>query len=225
MNSGITAPRVGVFHPSTQHSWQTALAFQQSNRLAWYATSVFYDPARWPYKIENYLPTSLSKRVHRQFRRRYHPLLDPAKVRHVGHWQWVQSAAHRLDAHRVVQFASTQGTPLSAKALLGELSARPVGALVGVAAYVFLEVFRWAKGRGIYCVLDQTTRHPAWLDRVLRAEWATNPEFFLKSFQPIPAAAIERERGESRWLWGDRRFGILEAPTPACRKRLPLSTG
>ena len=44
--------RIGVFHPGTQHSWQTALAFQEAGMLGWYATSAFYDPARWPYRLE-----------------------------------------------------------------------------------------------------------------------------------------------------------------------------
>jgi hypothetical protein len=38
--------KVGVFHPGTQHSWQTALAFQEAGTLAWFATSIFYDPAQ-----------------------------------------------------------------------------------------------------------------------------------------------------------------------------------
>jgi hypothetical protein len=62
--------RVGVFHPGSQHSLETALAFQESGELAWHATSAYYDPARWPYRIERLVPASLAARLNREFCRR-----------------------------------------------------------------------------------------------------------------------------------------------------------
>ena len=44
--------KVAVFHPGTQHSWQTAFALQQLGRLQWYATSIFYKPDSLPYLLE-----------------------------------------------------------------------------------------------------------------------------------------------------------------------------
>ena len=44
--------KVAVFHPGTQHSWQTAYALQQLDRLEWYATSIFYKPDSMPYLLE-----------------------------------------------------------------------------------------------------------------------------------------------------------------------------
>ena len=92
--------RVGVFHPGTQHSWQTALAFQEAGLLAWYATSVFYAPARWPYKLTEYVPRRIAGRLQAEFRRRYTPLLDPAKVRQFGVWEWSETILRRLGRDR-----------------------------------------------------------------------------------------------------------------------------
>ena len=58
--------RIDVFHPGTQNSWQRACAFQESGQLAWYATSVFYDPGRWPYRMERYLPKAYAARIQRE---------------------------------------------------------------------------------------------------------------------------------------------------------------
>ena len=59
---GQRSMQIVVAHPGTQHSWQTAYALQQLGRLKFYATSIFYQPERWPYRIERYLPAPLKRR-------------------------------------------------------------------------------------------------------------------------------------------------------------------
>src|SRR5688500_6291069 len=88
------APRrdVAVFHPGTQHSWQTALALQQLDRLAWYATSTFYRPERLPYRLER-LPGPFGRKLGARLRRFGHPGLDPALVRTSGWVEWLERAA------------------------------------------------------------------------------------------------------------------------------------
>ena len=83
---------VAVFHPGTQHSWQTAYALQQLDRLAWYATSIYYRPDRFPYILER-LPGGIGRRIGNQLRRFHHPGLDPALVRTAGLSEWVERAA------------------------------------------------------------------------------------------------------------------------------------
>ena len=85
--------QVAVFHPGTQHSWQTALALQQLGRLAWYATSIFHQPERWPYRLERYLPEPLAGRLGAEFRRFNHPGLNPALVRTGGMAEWAERIA------------------------------------------------------------------------------------------------------------------------------------
>jgi hypothetical protein len=53
--------KVGVFHPGTQHSWQTALAFQETEQLEWYLTSVFFNDKSKVGRFISALPSSLSK--------------------------------------------------------------------------------------------------------------------------------------------------------------------
>src|ERR1700730_14476560 len=101
--------RVGVFHPGAQHSWQTALAFQETGQLSWYATSVFYDPSRWPYRIERMLPRTLSDRLHRDFARRHSPALFPQNCRQFGFWEWLETGTRRAGATRLSSWANRRG--------------------------------------------------------------------------------------------------------------------
>jgi glycosyltransferase involved in cell wall biosynthesis len=190
------ALRVGVFHPGTQHSWQVALAFQESGQLGWYATSVFYDPARWPYRIERYLPGRLRQRVGAEFRRRYSPLLDQAKVRRFGMHEWMESLTRRLGARSLSYWFNDTGNVAFGRAIIRLIEREPVDVVWGYNTSS-LEVFRWAKQRGIRCVLDQTIGHPRVMNRVLGEERERNSEFCLDSYRPYSEALIERQDEEA----------------------------
>ena len=90
--SALNKPDVAVFHPGTQHSWQTAYALQQLGRLAWYATSIYYQPGRFPYMLEN-LPGPAGVRFGAAVRKFAHPALDPARVRTSGLIEWLERIA------------------------------------------------------------------------------------------------------------------------------------
>lgn len=189
------APRVGVFHPGTQHSWQTALAFQEGRELGWYATSVFYDAARWPYRIEKFLPERSAQTVHREFLRRFFPALDPQNIRQFGLWEWLETGASRLRAPWIASWANRRGNETFGKAVTRLLEREPVDVLWGYDTSS-AEVFRWAKARGIRCVLDQTIGHCASMNHVMLAEQARHPDFFPKGYVPFSAAAIARQNEE-----------------------------
>jgi len=188
-------PKVGVFHPGTQHSWQTALAFQETRQLGWLATSVFYDPARWPYRIERFTPRRLSERLHRDFTRRYSPALQPQNIRQFGLWEWLETGARRLRAERLAHWANRRGNERFGKMAIALIEREPVDVLWGYNTSS-LEVFRWGKRHGIHCVLDQTIGHCAAMNRVMLAEQARNPEFFLKSYTPFSPDDIARQNEE-----------------------------
>ena len=101
--------KVAVFHPGTQHSWQTALALQQLDRLAWFATSIFYQPDRLPYRLERILPGQLGARLGREFRRFSHPLLDPALVRTSGLTEWLERIASRAGQRQLARWLDRFG--------------------------------------------------------------------------------------------------------------------
>ena len=173
----IRNPRVGVFHPGTQHSWQSALAFQESDQLGWYATSVFYDDRRWPYRIENWLPAPIAKRMQREFRRRYTPLLDPDLVRTFGLDEWLETAAQRLNFHSLAHRFNVRGNRRFAEGVIKLIEREPVDIVWGYNS-ASLEVFEWAKRRGLRCILDQTIGHSRSFNRVMAEEHLRHPDFF-----------------------------------------------
>jgi glycosyltransferase involved in cell wall biosynthesis len=189
------APKVGVFHPGTQHSWQTALGFQETGQLQWYATSVFYDPGRWPYRLERLVPPPLSTRLHRDFTRRYLPALQPRLVRQFGLWEWIETAARRCGQERLAQWANHRGNASFGEMVIRLAEREPVDVLWGYNTSS-VEVFRWAKRRGIVCVLDQTIGHCASMNRVMLAEQARHPDFFLESYTPFSADEIAQQQEE-----------------------------
>ncbi len=187
--------RVGVFHPGTQHSWQTALAFQEAGALAWYATSVFYDPNRWPYKLERYVPSKMSGRLNREFRRRQNIFLDPDKVRQFGLWEWSEVFLRRMGHQGLADHCNERGNRAFCGQTIRLIQREPVDVLWGFNTSS-LEVFRWAKKRGIRCVLDQTIGHPASQNRIMLDEQQRHPEFFVASYRPFDQAAIDRQNAE-----------------------------
>ena len=182
-------PRIGVFHPGTQHSWQTALAFQEAGTLGWYATSIFYDPARWPYRIERMLPGGLRQRVNAEFRRRYTAALDPAKIRHLDPVEWLETLASRLDLPRVSGWLNMAGNRSFGHAVARLCEREPVDLLWGYDTAA-LDLFEWAKPRGIRCVLDRTIAHPRHTNRMMAAAYQRHPEFFAGPYVDQPAALI-----------------------------------
>lgn len=188
-------PRIGVFHPGTQHSWQTALAFQETGTLGWYATSVFYDPTRWPYRIERLLPAGARARVSAEFQRRYMAELDPGKVRHLDPIEWLETAAARLDLPRLSGWLNMVGNKSFARSVARLCEREPVDLLWGYDTAA-LELFEWAKPRGIPCVLDRTIAHPNHTNRMMAAAFQRHPEFFAAPFVAHSRALIEREDRE-----------------------------
>lgn len=187
--------RVGVFHPGTQHSWQTALAMQEGRQLGWYATSIFYDPAKWPYRVERLLPVPAARRAHGTFLRRYTPQLDPALVRQLGYWGWIAGALHSLPGNRLATAAVYPWNRAFGRQVINLVEREPVDALWGYDT-ASLEVFRWAKRRGIFCVLDRAIGHGVTANRVLGAEYARHPEFFSSPFVPKPQRLLDEEQEE-----------------------------
>ena len=187
--------RVGVFHPGTQHSWQSAIAFQESGQLGWYATSVFYNSQHWPYRSERFLPSKVGDWLGREFRRRYTPLLDPGLVRTFGVDEWLETAARRLGWRRLSQRFNVRGNTRFADGVIRLIEREPVDVIWGYNSSS-LEVFRWAKRRGLRCVLDQTIGHPRDYNRVISEEQIRHPDFFFNFGLPCDEDWIRKEDEE-----------------------------
>ena len=73
--------KVGVVHPGTQHSRQTALALQQLGKLAFLATGLFDHPRRKVRAMLPFLPSRLADKLDTEMRRFAFDSLDPKLVR------------------------------------------------------------------------------------------------------------------------------------------------
>jgi glycosyltransferase involved in cell wall biosynthesis len=187
--------KVGVFHPGTQHSWQTALAFQESDCLAWYATSIYFDASKWPYRGVQLLPRNLRDRTYRELSRRRHASLRFDKVKQFGAWEWLEIASHRAGLRRPASWFNRIGNSEFGFSVIRLAQQTDVDALWGYDG-ASLEVFRWAKRHGILCVLDQTIGHPAAQNEVLRLERERHPEFFFSDYAPFDARWLHRQNEE-----------------------------
>lgn len=189
------APRIGVFHPGSQHSLQTAIAFQESGQLAWHATSIYYRPDRFPYCVERFLPRRMASRATREFGRRYDPELDPRHVRTLGMDEWVEVAARRFRLSAVADAINIGGNRRFGRRVTRLMEREPVDVVWGYNTSA-LEVFRWARPRGIRCVLDQTIGHPRAMNAMFEREYSIHPGYFTGPVTPFDGEAIARQDEE-----------------------------
>ncbi len=180
--------KVGVFHPGTQHSWQVALGFQEIEGLRWYATSVFYQSGRWPYVLERLLPQRWRMKLHAEFLRRFDDRIDPRLLRTSGLMEWLETGLRRAGLANLSRKANAVGNEQFCRYVIGLIDAEPVDALWGFNTSS-LEVFEYARRRGIRCILDQTIGHLRVYNELMAREARRYPEYF----DEIPTFASEDE--------------------------------
>ena len=147
--------QVTVFHPGTQHSWQTALALQQLGRLESYRTSIFYQPEKLPYRLERMLPAPLARRAAAEFRRFSHPSLDPSLVHTVGLAEWAERIAARIGLRGLAMAIDRIGNRQFVRHLAGSIRSDRPFALWGYNGSS-LSSFELARQHGRTCILDRT---------------------------------------------------------------------
>ncbi|WP_271596479.1 MULTISPECIES: glycosyltransferase family 4 protein [unclassified Bradyrhizobium] len=189
------ADKIAVFHPGTQHSWQTALALQQLGRLQFYATSIFYQPDRWPYRIERMMPSPIREKVHYEFRRFSSPALDTNLVKTVGVSEWIERLAHRAGFRQLSRRIDQFGNARFAELLKSEMESSRSFDLWGYSSSS-VHAFRAAKAAGRACILDRTIGDGREHNRIMDDLHETYPEFFSDSSFRIPADRIERDDEE-----------------------------
>lgn len=187
--------QVGVFHPGTQHSWQTALALQQLGRLAWYATSIFYQPDRFPYRLERLLPGAAGRRLHGEFRRFSHPGLDPALVRTSGVAEWLERIAARAGLRGLARRIDRIGNDGFVRRLAREIRKDERFALWGYNASS-LTSFELAKQHGRTCILDRTIGDYRVYNEEMQALQDRYGDWFLPLERAIPDDEIARDERE-----------------------------
>lgn len=165
-----------LFHSGKQHSPQTALALQQIGRLKAYATSIFYDPRRFPYFLEK-IPGPIGKRLHFEFSRFAHPQIDPRVVRTWGALEWLERLALRVGAVSLSYQLDRIGNRRFARGLKRDISSTAAFALWGYNGSA-VEAFRLAKRYGRYCILDRTIGDYRYFNEVMAEQEALYPQFF-----------------------------------------------
>ena len=186
---------IAVFHPGTQHSWQTALALQQLDRLAWYATSIFYQPDRWPYRAERWLPGALGRRLHTEFRRFSHPSLDPALVRTAGLTEWIERIAMRGGLRKLAGRLDAYGNRKFVDGIAADIRSTEPFALWGYNGSS-LKAFELAKAQGRTCILDRTNGDFRIYNAMMAEVASRYGDWFLPTERAEDAANIARDQRE-----------------------------
>ncbi len=187
--------KVAVFHPGTQHSWQTAYALQQLGRLEWYATSIFYKPDELPYVLERMVPVRLSQRLHAEFRRFSHPGLDPALVRTGGLAEWLERMAARAGLSRTAARIDRLGNRRFVNQIAAEIRAPRRFALWGYNSSS-LSSFALAKDYGRPCILDRTNGDFAVYNAMMAQIADAYGEWFSEGQRAVPQQTIADDRRE-----------------------------
>ena len=182
--------KVGVFHPGTQHSWQTARALQTIGQLGWYATSIFYNPQRWPYRLANYLPHRLRIKAIAEFKRFYHPDLLPELVHTAGVHEWIERVFARAGFRQVSKRVNVWGNHAFSKSVLRLMESKPVRAVWGYDTSS-ADVFKKAKDWGVQTILDKTIGDSRVYNSIMQEVYKQYQEFFENKNFRIPQEVID----------------------------------
>ena len=186
--------QVAVFHPGTQHSWQTAYALQQLGCLRWYATSIFHKPGQFPYLLEH-LPGPVGKRLGREFSRFRHDGLDPALVRTAGLAEWFERIAARAGLRGLARQLDMFGNQRFVTQIGREIAAQERFALWGYNASS-LTSFEQGRAAGRTLILDRTIGDFRLYNALMDEVAATHSAWFSPTDRRMPDEQIERDQRE-----------------------------
>jgi glycosyltransferase involved in cell wall biosynthesis len=187
--------QIVVFHPGTQHSWQTASALQQLGRLELYATSIFYQPDRWPYRLEHLLPPGLAARAHAEFRRFSHPGLDPALVHTSGAAEWIERLLKRGGFRRLSRYVDAFGNRQFARSLRSRIASSRRFGLWGYSGSS-VDAFRAEGANGRLKILDRTIGDWRAYNDLIAETHQDYAEFFPRAPYLMNQAQIDRDDAE-----------------------------
>ena len=187
--------QVAVFHPGTQHSWQTAHALQDLGRLAWYATSIFHQPDRFPYNITRIAPAPLARKLEAEFGRFSHPGLDPALVRTGGLAEWAERIAARAGWRDLAQRIDVWGNRRFVGQIAGAIRSPEPFALWGYNGSSRTS-FELAKAHGRLCILDRTIGDHRVYNALMDDLAERYDAWFLGAERKVSAATIADDDAE-----------------------------
>jgi glycosyltransferase involved in cell wall biosynthesis len=192
---------IAVFHAGRQHAYETAAAFVEDGRLAWFATSLYYNAHRGLGSVVDRLAPVLPRGLVQSLRARQHPLLAPGHVRVFGLEEMVERAAASLGLRRLEHFANERGNRLFARRVATMALDDGVKCLWGFDTGSE-QAFGRVKPAGIRCVLEQSVAYPRLWARMLADEQHRAGVDFDPSPQPYPEDDLAR---------ADRELALADA--------------
>jgi len=177
---------VCVFHPGTQHAYQTALAFQKTNLLALFATSIYYKPNKLSARLLGVVP--FGDRLINTYKRRHHPDIDPDLVLTIGWWEWIETLSRRMEWQGIAEWANFRGNSSFASEIVGAIQNRGAEVAWGYNTSS-LEAFRRLRQLGVKCYLDQTIGHPLAWNQI----YCREAEIVGVRFDPLARQYSQRE--------------------------------
>ncbi|KQM14713.1 glycosyltransferase family 4 protein [Novosphingobium sp. Leaf2] len=187
--------KIAVFHPGTQHSWQTATALQNLERLQFYATSIFYNSDKWPYRVERFLPSGLRAKVHREFSRFEHRALNPDLVKTIGFYEWLERMAARGGFARAAVKLDQFGNRRFASLLASEIRSADPFALWGYNSSA-LESFQEARAAGRVSILDRTIGDWRYFNAAMAQVFESHADWFPDRHMAMEQLVIDRDDAE-----------------------------
>ncbi|WP_439358116.1 glycosyltransferase family 4 protein [Bradyrhizobium sp. DASA03007] len=181
----------GVFHPGTQHSWQTTRALQHSGALKWYATSIFYQPDRWPYSAAKIMPGRARALLEKEFSRFHHPDIDLSLVHTQGMHEWIERLFARAKWRRASAWINLIGNRKFGHDV-GHLIRKTNPNVVWGYDSSAKEGFETAKQLGITNILDVTIGDPRIYNEIMKGVHQEYAEFFLAKAFLIDQKRIDR---------------------------------
>jgi len=186
--------KVLLFHPGVQHSWQTAAALQRLGALEYFATSLFYKPDAWLYRLER-LPGPLGRRLAAEFRRVATPAIDPALVRTAPTIELLERLAGRANLHRLQGVLDRCGNDRIVRLLASDIRSARDFTVWGYNNSSGT-TFELARAHERACVLDRTNGDFRAYNLAMTALQERYGEWFLASEAAVSQQVIEREARE-----------------------------
>ena len=186
-----------VAHPGTQHSYQTALAFQEFGMLQYYVTGFYYKTSGVLARLVKLVPLEYAKKIERQLLRRRKDELDQNLIRTFPLLELIYVFSARL---RYIQRWSGQVLRWRNRQF-DESVARMVKATRPSAVICYdscaLNTFKACKRTGSVAILDQSVGHLASGIKILRDEAELHPEFADTLSINVPEWLVEQCTAEA----------------------------
>lgn len=163
--------------------------------LRWYATSIYFQPDRWPYSFIQYLPASAQARIVSELSRFYHPKLSREFVRTYGMHEWVERGLARLKLYAAANSINVSGNRAFSRSVVKLLQRESIDVVWGYDTAAS-DVFRFAKAIGKKTILDKTIGDPRVYNRIMETVYEEYKEFFPNRNFRIPQRVIDIEDEE-----------------------------